>query len=90
MSNKIKAEGAEFLRRLGILVMAFGGLASVGVGLIGVSSGEFDLIAYGVAGIALSAVLFGVCTNIASINTNINRIYLMKFKEFNKGNEDNS
>ena len=69
--DKNKAEGAEFLRRLGILIMGLGGLGSIIIVLIGVGSEAYEYFLYAIALFLVSSLLFGICVNLASINKNI-------------------
>jgi len=78
-----KAEGAEFLRRLGILIMGLGALAAVGMIYAGVEAKMYDYVFYGAGLLIVCAILYGFCVNLASINRNIQRLYLLKSKELN-------
>ena len=77
-----KAEGAEFLKVVGKVVMALGIIAAVVLTLSALGSRDYAYFAYAVSCFVGSAVVYGVCINLASINNSTHRVYLLKFKEY--------
>lgn len=83
-----KAEGAEFLKRLGIILVAIGSVISTILGLNALGAGDYTSLAYAVIILVVALVLYGICVNLASVNSNIHSIYLLKYKESQRGKVD--
>lgn len=83
-----KAEGADFLKTLGNILLWVGILVAVVAGVNALGAGDLAGIAYSAIIVVTALVLYGVCVNLASVNSNIHRMYLLKYKESQKGKED--
>ncbi len=76
------APGAEFLKRLGIIILIIGVLASIIMIFNSLEDGSLLFAAVGV--LVSSLITYGICINIANINDRVNQIYLMRLEEFKK------
>lgn len=83
-----KAEGAEFLKKLGTVILVAGCAMAAILGLNALGAGDYSSLAYAVIILVTSLVLYGVCVNLASVNSKIHQLYWLKYKESQKGKDD--
>lgn len=62
--------------------MVLGILATTVLILSALGSQDYFYFTYAISCLAVSAVVYGVCINLAAINNSIHRVYLLKFKEY--------